>query len=1272
MSTKSDLKTETTKEIPKYVKTYKTGSKKTYYGPNIEPKTNTRRSIETKINLNLPVFVDSKGVLYNSLYQPLNNYKQKLSTLSQKQENIDKVNHSERQKDEELTQEELIEKYEPKDLHALPKFPKNNDFESFDDYEQAVLNWEKEVNNKIGFLNLPVSMSRIWSRPFIGVDETQQTQNQDRMTRTGSVGSFGELNQRSSTDSTGKRQSMSKESVGERSKIRRSSSRISDKLFSFTGEIPKIMEGTNLLITDKKRWDNNLLALEPDPLYYDTIEEFEEAYLGWAQAILESTAVIPPHPSQFSDLYGIMTFEQKEKKELEKRAKDQARLFKESIRKKKKRGTLKTINQHLQWRKKLEMTVREPSGIYGKLAVEELLFKVHGRNGIQKKPPLLSNYSKKKIEKSDNKKNDNENENNNENFNGNNKIDMTFLTQTENSIPIKTVNKCINSTTNLYETIKKNQSYYKSNLKPLLGMLHGTLSKQNIIQIRSKVNNKNAKRDGILFVSLGCKFLRRTDLTGPMINKSMDCPSTIKDHSIEFKLSQYDSNEPIDLNSIKKDIKSKNKYKENILRIQYQNRSDILETAYQPKVYMDNRIENQRIFVEDIFKQNKFNFTIENTKKILQHDIFLDIFNEILEKKVEYQNKETTYLQVFASDINPDNFHIILQLFNDSSSYLTHTKVALFVSEALQLFEFSKILEKYIQENDLQNLYYIAKSMNFLSEIPINIYPYQSELFELTNQVLNCESDVIKINIFCHYYLSIIIKTMRNDETNVSYATIANQIESLRENIQQVLVKSLNTNQEFLSKEIYNGIGQRSTMVSTYCNFLLLYLLKVDDKGLRGLLQSEQTNLFNNIIELSKSKFEHVRLACSKIFEIFKNDTYWKESIFWNLIADLQVLINNLTPPPKPEDPDEDEKLEPFFISELIHSFFLSIYKDVDIQNSRYLLNPRIVTSLLTHLEYLCNENFLNNTLLLISEIMLKIVLQLNKSNLIICGNSVTQKTGKTPLKKLFVDYNLIQRILLLVKKSAQSLASMKANLLFMISTFARHHDIFEKIRKQENFYKDLYTITKDATTQDLSKQALKLFKESIYYHSGVIDQYKNSKIILNFFELLNLKNPYVVAYGLNTFYELFAMAENEIQRINQSKQPTRKNVKDSIKSMEKDVKSLSSMFLNNSLFVKFNMVYQKYGKKESGLIFVNLAKVYSQIINSPYYSKIYKRNIKKTAYQEGLKLFDQYITGLEDKNKKKKRTKINTSPKMKQSPQLAKLALKNHRSKSWFGKKKN
>lgn len=210
-------------------------------------------------------------------------------------------------------------------------FPLPENFISFLELEQAVLDWKNQMEEIIGDIHIPNVMGRHYFRPRVSLASTVSlfffpTDLQGHKGSSASEDSF-DLN---STDdespeslSVIKRVSSDPEFVYRRRAVSDpelivesislgvSASRWienaegegeSDGSYKDSEDH---MEAASPFVLDHDPWEATLIPPEPRPEHYTTFEEYEKAMQRWA-FICSNLSFLPPHPSQLQDLLDII------------------------------------------------------------------------------------------------------------------------------------------------------------------------------------------------------------------------------------------------------------------------------------------------------------------------------------------------------------------------------------------------------------------------------------------------------------------------------------------------------------------------------------------------------------------------------------------------------------------------------------------------------------------------------------------------------------------------------------------------------------------------------------------------------------------------------------------------------------------------------------------------------------------------------------------------------------------------------------------------------
>ena len=198
------------------------------------------------------VFLDENGIFYNKYYIPLS---EKITLF-----------------DKSLSPEE---------------------FESYDELEEAALKWHLELMKKKNELNLklPNLISSYYKRATPMLDDESEMKEDSGLDMTPRV---NEMTPRDLTPRESQQLNPSEEENSQTSEIL---TNISNNFFK----------------EEEIKWRNTLAPAEPDPNDYDSFEEYEQAMKNWF-CLGSKIQLLPPHPCQIASLTKIVSSNEVKKK----------------------------------------------------------------------------------------------------------------------------------------------------------------------------------------------------------------------------------------------------------------------------------------------------------------------------------------------------------------------------------------------------------------------------------------------------------------------------------------------------------------------------------------------------------------------------------------------------------------------------------------------------------------------------------------------------------------------------------------------------------------------------------------------------------------------------------------------------------------------------------------------------------------------------------------------------------------------------------------------
>lgn len=255
----------------------------------------------------------------------------------------------------------------------------------------------------------------------------------------------------------------------------------------------------------------------------------------------------------------------------------------------------------------------------------------------------------------------------------------------------------------------------------------------------------------------------RLDLTDADLDGGKDCPDSVNGQTVEFENPDYDL-ETFDFPKVMSSPETITALKEQVLRLNFQNDHWRLYSWYWPNVAPE--VINQHLGEFNVLQGG---VDVDRIKQLLQNGLFLDKFQDLLDEDIELDSGSVVQKsQMLLNSIPSSQLAHLLRLFECSANRLTHAKLSSLIYEALQSSKAKDYLEYLISSRDIKSLSYVAYAMTFLSEIPVDLFPYRAEPVALATQVSStifmrdsqqAIGDIYKEHIetiFIHYYLRVI------------------------------------------------------------------------------------------------------------------------------------------------------------------------------------------------------------------------------------------------------------------------------------------------------------------------------------------------------------------------------------------------------------------------------------------------------------------------------------------------------------------------------------
>eukprot|EP01155_Anaeramoeba_flamelloides_P047272 Anaeramoba_flamelloidesc40273_g1_i1.p1 GENE.c40273_g1_i1~~c40273_g1_i1.p1 ORF type:complete len:314 (+),score=75.58 c40273_g1_i1:144-1085(+) len=303
-----------------------------YEGPQISLLKNiSPTKLESSYGGNVPIYIDANGNFYDLYYLPI---KKKNNDLIE--EDLRKFREGKIQKDEDLsfcldeenqTRETKLKIYASsttESLENIKPFPNPDDFATFEDFEQAALEWENQVQGSIGCLQSPELVSsqvycikEVKTKIFSDTDpktksetETDIVTESDLATEIEGYGDFDEetINEFKFQEDIPvlkpneelKIYKMLEQGLPDQNDIKKD---------EFSIDIRTVLKHTD-------PWDTTLIPQEPKSKFYQTFDEYERAYRRWSKIVIKQSKYIPMHARQLQQQALLKPYKKKiQKKE---------------------------------------------------------------------------------------------------------------------------------------------------------------------------------------------------------------------------------------------------------------------------------------------------------------------------------------------------------------------------------------------------------------------------------------------------------------------------------------------------------------------------------------------------------------------------------------------------------------------------------------------------------------------------------------------------------------------------------------------------------------------------------------------------------------------------------------------------------------------------------------------------------------------------------------------------------------------------------------------
>ncbi|KAJ5071417.1 sca1 complex scaffold protein scaa [Anaeramoeba ignava] len=1158
------------------------------------------------------------------------------------------------EKEKEKEQNKKIEKDDFNFLKNLPKFPNPDNYVSYSQFEQEAFEWKRLIANQIDYIKLPHCLGRNYQRPRL---------HRENISKRGPSGEKS-LSAETRRTSSGNPKSISRHSSSGFTKMEIVHSDSSDLSKVSDSEIiekfvPAFYENSHLLIKPKDKWSNDLIPSRPQPQYFTSFEEYEFAYINWANYINKNLKQQPPHPNQFQFLYGLRTG-----KERKKQTQGWVKNFSKNSKTIKLERKIGYLNKHFSWASKINQFFQLHSIISGKDAIQnikkqnnipsnlemELNLGIYDQKTEENIQTNEQNLEKEKeIEKE--KEKEVEKEISSDSDDDSDFFYVVEFQVTKNSEQSKQeIEKerkewekklIIQFFDKIAQLQDQNRNIYCNHAKQPIGIIKAKLIPSQDLKFGELSPNPdlnlNILDPGFSSLNNLSSFaLRRKDLSQSVLQNSFSFLPNVDKKYQHFKIEDYDIPEPFDLKRLSTDKNYLTHLQEIINYIDNKSWLDTVDFHKNPSNFHEEILfKTERRKMEEIIK-GKECLTTGDVRKILYQSTPLDFFAHLIDEQTTFNFEEQTFGSALLTAIKSENFHEILSLLNDSCSFLTQTKVARLVSEVLQTSFGRSLISRFVQNNDIINLYYIAYSMSLLTGKKYPIFPFSEEIKYVSQLIKEDEKEnkidlELELTLLTHYYLSVIQKRISTEENMFLYVTTSKEISQKLNHLEVLIESELKKSVSNVEKRLFSGIGSNSFSVSEYYSFILKKFLNHSTDSMIRILQSNDINILGNIRKLSKSKFSHVQLASKKFWETLVSDKKWQEFLVSRYSKEYFMLITDFKPDIITET-KENKEIEEIgtqkspLMNFLVYIFLKTIFGEI--QNSKSpsyylaLLRGKLFFDLLVQIEDYVNKGHSFETLVFMSKIMKMMV---KKFAVVDCIKTEIPRnvTDMNIINSfLVITYDHFEIILSIISKASKTLDPMKIHFISILRILMSYKNIFKYVDENNNFIVSIIKFIKEQTDFNLVSNLWWFLFELIHFHPNFLSKLIKNKIFKSILELISpANNPPVIIYG----FDFLCLIFNSEMFIHDNEKRKRKLFYDSTqkklsKLKEKDAKMVSDFLNEQSLFVSYHMIFKTH-LDSFGRIFINIAKFYYCISTTPVCSKLFNSIVTRENYKAGLDL---------------------------------------------------
>lgn len=1042
----------------------------------------------------------------------------------------------------------------------IPPFPDSENFSSYLDYEQAVLDWRMTVVDILGFLQLPHPVGRFYYRPKVVAssgfnrDELTASEVDPHSTSSGPIDENSENTRDDSTDGSDPSEADS------RKKISVSSDTNLDSDSEFLEEMKK-------WIMDRDPWDTSLVPPEPHPSCFNNFKDYEDALKRWSNYACSVVQVIPPHPNQLRTIISLIP-------KGEKRGNRWEHLITSSD----------TSEEEATKPLSIKISIKErhvlPDPVYEVFKPEftKPLFPLFGHSYPKtkrslKRPPqfvvesyfqTVSTILSHRLKVFPKRKT----------------YVLPVTSRKRGTLPRLTRGVVDRGMEDFISTAVLRLDFDSEDLPSSYYFPRGAEGKD--LEFRTAKDDLASfsykklafdKKKSDTALTLSPTTSGSSILNGPSSSSSSGGTNNTFGCYDSYYISRSCRGYIANYGYI-------NEVREQILRLKYCDYHDCFNSWNYPA--LDSDLVS-RFLSNDIQDVTASAFSIDDLIRILKGNAFLDQFHQILSEAIpstteyeDYADEESpTYSTLFLSVVKTDNWSLLLKILQDTSSKITHSKVSLFVCHVLGTSKIGRdVLQRMATSFDVWSLYWTTYAATFFLQIPTDIYPYHPTTWSL---VLNKFSSLgppglckLTQAIWTYYYLSVINSTISSKNVLLTIVNLKPSLNETMEATLSVITSGLREMSNYCEK-IWTLIQSRSSSVSNLSTFIMIQLLRLPASSVLDLLLKEG-KLIECVRLAARSKFSHTQYAVERIWQILLQKPY------------VDYLYSAYEQDNKKIDEDlcnfsskQISPLLPRLVMDMIERATEKVGPE-NLQRMTFLLGSglfhRLLKKVTTAKTLEKPHEFASYVLRLLGKVYFQ-------NNLLLASEEFKSKKESTRSLALMLTPPELQTVINFLaspepKKDLVRILTVKENLLNCLRYLLKVPKIFEILKKESGFYVKLVSFCRDGKLPSLNHSAWHTFYHILKYHPGTIEYLdKNQKILATFMDIIGTSSGNaVIINSLHYISKLFLLPSEEQKKIAAGRVTIREER--DVKSIEKDIKYLVNFFITRHQFIKIHMIYKK------------------------------------------------------------------------------------------------